>query len=98
MVVFDKYRENLDENSILIGHSIGCAFILGVLEKLEIKIKASFLVAGFLGPLGNECYDSISKTFTQKEFDWKKIRNNCGTIFVYHADNDPHIPLKNGRR
>ena len=96
MEIFDKYEESLDENSILIGHSIGCAFILSVLEKLEIKIKAAFLVAGFLGPLGNEFYDSISKTFTKKEFDWQKIKNNCDKFFVYHADNDPHVPLSKG--
>ncbi|MBI2207885.1 alpha/beta hydrolase [Candidatus Woesearchaeota archaeon] len=88
---------NLDGNSILIGHSIGCAFILSVLEELDVKIKASFLVAGFLGPLGNEFYDAISKTFTQRAFDWKKIKSNCSRFLIYHADNDPHVPLSKGK-
>lgn len=97
MEIFDKYKKELDENSILVGHSIGCAFILGILERIKVKINAVFLVAGFLGPLGNDFYDSISKTFTQKEFDWEKIKNNCDKFFVYHADNDPHIPLEKGQ-
>ncbi|MBI2134799.1 serine hydrolase family protein [Candidatus Woesearchaeota archaeon] len=97
MGIFDKYMGKLNENSILIGHSIGCAFILSVLEKLNVKIKASFLVAGFLGPLGSDFYDSISKTFAQKDFDWEKIKNNCDKFFVYQADNDPHIPLEKGQ-
>jgi len=97
MEIFDKYKKELDEGSILVGHSIGCAFILSILERIKVKINAVFLVAGFLGPLGNDFYDSISKTFTQKEFDWEKIKNNCGKFFVYQADNDPHIPLEKGR-
>ena len=96
MDIFDKYTNSLDQNSILIGHSIGCAFILSVLEKLKIKIKAVFLVAGFLGPLGNEFYDTISKTFTKKEFDWEKIKSNCSRFLIYQADNDPHVPFSKG--
>lgn len=64
--IFREYEKNLDKNSIFVGHSIGCAFIFSILERLNIKIKASFLVAGFLGPLGNDFYDSMNKTFTQK--------------------------------
>ena len=91
-----EYEKNLDKNSIFVGHSIGCAFILSILERLNIKIKASFLVAGFLGPLGNDFYDSMNKTFTQKQFNWKKIKSNCDNFFVYHSDNDPHVALSKG--
>ncbi|MFH0867777.1 MAG: alpha/beta hydrolase [Candidatus Woesearchaeota archaeon] len=94
--IFKNYETYLDENSILVGHSIACAFILSILEKINIKIKASFLVAGFIGPLGNEYYDSISKTFTQKEFNWGKIKSNCSNFFVYSSDNDPHVQLSKG--
>ena len=94
--VFKDYEKNLDEYSILVGHSIGCAFILSILERLNIKIEASFLVAGFLGTLGNDFYDSISKTFTQKHFNWKKIKSNCDNFFVYNSDNDSHVALSKG--
>jgi len=94
--IFKKYAKNLDHNSILIGHSISCAFILSILEGLNVRIKAAFLVAGFLGPLGNDFYDSISKTFTQKEFDWEKIKNSCAEFFIYSSDNDPHVPTSKG--
>jgi predicted alpha/beta hydrolase family esterase len=95
--VFKKYKENLNKDSILIGHSIGCAFILSILEKIDVKIKASFLVAGFTGPIGNQYFDSINKTFTGKTFDWQKIKNNYKQFFIYHSDNDPYVPLPHAK-
>jgi hypothetical protein len=97
MQVFKEYRENLNENSIIVGHSIGCAFLLSVLEKIDVRINASFLVSGFLGLLGNDFYDRISSTFTQKEFDWEKIKNNCSNFLIYNSDNDPYVPLEKGK-
>lgn len=95
--VFDKYEKYLDENSIIIGHSLGVAFILNVLEKLNHQINAAFLVAGFIGLLNNPDFDVLNKTFTVKEFDWKKIRKNCKQFFVYNSDDDPYVPLEKGK-
>ena len=96
MKVFDGYKEYLNENSVLIGHSLGCLFILNLLEKLDIRIRAAFLVAGFTGFIGNEYFDTINKTFIEKNFDWEKIRKNCKCFFVYGSDNDHYIPLPMG--
>ena len=70
--VFEEYKQYLDENTIVIGHSLGPAFILNILEKQEKPIKAAFLVAGFTGLLNNPQFDELNKTFTDKEFDWQK--------------------------
>src|SRR3989344_5672665 len=94
--VFNEYKKYLDKNSILIGHSLGCAFILSLLERLNIRIKAAFLAAGFIGFIGNEYFDTINKTFIEKNFDWEKIRKNCKCFFVYGSDNDHYIPLPMG--
>ncbi len=68
-----------------------------MLEKLSVEIKASFLVAGFVKPLGNDYFDIINKTFLNRDFDWEKIRKSCKYFFVYHSDNDPYVPLPMGR-
>ena len=92
MKVIEKIGVN--EDTILVGHSVGCAFILNVLEKY--KAKAAFLVGGFTGKLSIE-KDEINKTFAEKEFNWTKIKNNCSIFFIYNSDNDPHVPLEKGR-
>jgi len=50
---FKEYEQYLDENSIVVGHSLGPAFLLSVIEKLERPIKCAFFIAGFTGLLGN---------------------------------------------
>jgi uncharacterized protein len=98
---FERYEKYLDSDSIIIGHSIGAAFILNVLENLENdgrktdrkRVKAAFFVSGFIGKLDNPEFDELNKTFADKEFDWQKIRKNCGKFYIFHSDNDPYVPL-----
>ncbi len=94
MKVFDKYKENIDTETIFVGHSLGPAFILSILEKLDKKVRACFFVSGFLSKLGDLNFDNINKTFVQREFNWKKIKENCDKFYVIHSDNDPYVPLK----
>ena len=41
--VFKDYKQYLNENSIVVGHSLGPAFLLNILENLDKPIKAAFL-------------------------------------------------------
>jgi len=93
--IFDDYVSALNNSSIIIGHSMAPAFILSVLEKLNFRIKAAFFVAPFIGPLNLEL-DDINKTFTEKEFDWNKIKQNCERFYIYSSENDPFVPLRKG--
>ena len=74
--VFEHYKNFLDNETILIGHSLGVAFILSILERINSPIKACFLISGFVDKLSIQKFDEVNQTFTQKEFDWNKIRNN----------------------
>ncbi|MCX6804162.1 MAG: alpha/beta hydrolase [Candidatus Diapherotrites archaeon] len=87
-----KYIKEITPETVFIGHSLGCAFILSELEKAKLKIRACYLVSGFVGPLGLDL-DKINKTFTEKDFDWSKIKNNCKKFVLFHSDNDPYVPL-----
>ncbi len=92
--VFKRYDRYLDEGSIIIGHSLGPAFILSLLEKH--KAKAAFLVSGFIGNISNPDFDRINRTF-MKEFDFSRIKENCTYFLVYHSDDDPYVPLDKGK-
>ena len=94
MQVLEPHFKEFDEQTILIGHSLGCAFLLSVLEKLEKPVKAVFLVAGFIKQLGNPKFDPINKTFLQKNFDFKKIKDNSEYFFVYGSENDEYVPTE----
>ncbi|MDD5148166.1 MAG: alpha/beta hydrolase [Candidatus ainarchaeum sp.] len=97
LAVFQEYQENLDNDSIVVGHSLGPAFLLSILEKAKKPIKAAFFIAGFTGSLGNHSFDEVNRTFVEKNFDWKKIRKNCKSFFVFNSDNDPYVPIEKGK-
>ena len=89
---FEKY--NLKKDSILIGHSIGAAFMLSLMELYAIDIKACIIISGFISLLGDERFDSINRTFLVKRYDFIKIKNNCKNFYVVHSDNDQYVPVQ----
>ena len=95
---FEEYRQPWgDKDTILIGHSIGAAFVLRMLmSHNDEPIKAAFLVAGFTTQLGDPEFDKLNASFLANPFDWELIRKNCQQFFVYHSDNDPYVPLEKG--
>ncbi len=97
MEVFKKYEEEINEETIFVGHSLGASFILSVLEKTNKPIKTAFLVAGFIDLLNKKEFDELNQTFTDKKFDWKKIKENCKKFYVINSDNDPYVPLNKGK-
>ncbi len=94
MKTFKEFRQYLDKDTVLVGHSLGPAFILNVLEKLDKQVKAAFFAAGFVGNLGNPEFDEINKSFADKEFNWNKIKENCPLFSVFQSDNDPYVPME----
>ena len=94
--IFSQYENKINEGTVLIGHSLGAAFILNYLERTNKKIKAAILAAGFHKLLGSQ-YDEINKTFVDKQFNWEKIKTSCGKFFVFASDNDEYIPLEIGQ-
>jgi predicted alpha/beta hydrolase family esterase len=92
--VFDRYREFLDEGSILVGHSVGASFMLSALETMARPVKGCFFVAGFASMIPNTGNVGILlKTFVEKEFNWPTILDNAGTAYVFQSDNDPYVPV-----
>ena len=93
LAVFEEFRQFLS-GAIVVGHSLGVAFLLNILE--SNRAKAAFFVAGVSGPLDNK-YDPTMTTFSHRKFDWNKIRKHCRKFYVFHSDSDPYIPLEKGQ-
>ena len=87
---------NLNSDTILIGHSLGVAFTLRVLQEAKESVRACFFVAGFIRVLGIPEYDELNRSFISSSFDWSRLRAQAGLVHVYHSENDPYVPLKFG--
>ncbi len=96
LTTFKPYMKEVDEETVFIAHSIGCSFVLNILEEAGVKIKAAFLIAGFTGRLNNPKFDVLNKSFAEKKLDWQKIIGNCEEFVVINAKDDPYVPVEKG--
>jgi len=76
-----------DENTVLFGHSLGCAVAMKVVEKLKKPIARLVLAGGFVDRNFKDKPRNFDKRFNWK-FDGAKIRKNAKTIQVLHDEND----------
>ncbi|MBN2330210.1 MAG: serine hydrolase family protein [Candidatus Aenigmarchaeota archaeon] len=95
---FRHCRRYMRPDTVLIGHSLGCAFILSLLEGRKRPVRAAFMIAGFIGKLGISEFDGLNTTFTDKEFDWRSIRKNCLKFRFFASANDPYVPVEKVRQ
>jgi uncharacterized protein len=93
--VYDRAAESLPSKpTILVGHSLGAAFALRLVERAADPFEGLFLAAGFIGALGLPGYDGINASFFIQPFDWKTIREKKGKACRCWAGNDdPYVPL-----
>ena len=80
--VFEKY--DVDENTILIGHSAGCAFLVRWLGESKQKVKKLILVAPWKIAIEG---DAERKAFYEYTID-KDIRKRFESIVIFTADNE----------
>ena len=95
--VLDVYN-NLDyitSETIMIGHSSGCAFTMKYLVNNNLKIDKLILVSGFNNYYSNDKNDFhniVNKTFYIADGELNKIKEVCNKIICIYGDNDSYIP------
>lgn len=93
LAVLRPYHKLISADTVFVGHSIGPAFILRVLERIKIRVKACVFAAGFLDMLpGYPEFNAVNKTFIEPEFNWEKIKENCQEFICVGGDDDPYVP------
>ncbi|WP_196890352.1 RBBP9/YdeN family alpha/beta hydrolase [Aureivirga marina] len=85
-----KEIPHYDENTIFVGHSLGCVSILNFLQKKEIKIRGLYLVSGFV----EEVPIPELEPFVKPKIDYAKIMKIAFIRVVYSAKDDYIIPYK----
>jgi len=80
----------LDENTILLGHSLGSVIAMKVLERADVRIRKLILVAGFLDTRIN--VDRGYFGTTDWNIDTEKIKNSAREILIMRPKNDSAIP------
>ena len=83
-----------DENTYLVGHSLGTITILRFLEDLPKDQKAGgiVLVGGFSESLDFKPLE----TFTEKPLDYEKVKKSTGKIVAINSTDDQSVPFRFG--
>lgn len=85
----------INPDTILIGHSLGAAFLLRWLEQTNQTVSTTILVGSFIGNVGIQKFDKINENFFENPFDWHSIINKSKQFFCYHGSNDPYVSRSN---
>lgn len=91
-----------NENTILVGQSIGCQAILRYLQTLtpDKKIKGIVLIAPWMEldekTMKEEGEESIkiAKPWVETLIDFGKVKNMVRKTVAIFSDNDPYVPLE----
>jgi len=94
--VLKDYQQFINENTILIGHSLGGIFTLRILERLNYSVKAAIFVGTPVGKRPILNYDR-DISFSGFSFDWSNIKNKAKDFVVFQSDTDPYVSLGNGQ-
>jgi len=83
---------NPDENSILIGHSLGGPAILSFLQKANQKVDVCIMIAAPIWKLG---YSETDDFF--ENYDWKKIKKMANKFVILNQKDDPWVKPEHGK-
>lgn len=73
----------INEDTILIGHSSGCPVILAILEQIPAVINKAILVAGYATKV------AAGTVNLKDSFDFETIKKHSEKFIFINADNDP---------
>ena len=88
--VLDEYRDKgiLNEDSIIIAHSLGTQFIIKYLAKNNINIDTYISVAGFINFKGREDLERVLGPFAPTEEEFEKCKELITNRYSVYSDND----------
>ena len=95
---FSKHVKD-PEDTVVIGHSIGCQTMLRYLEKYKGKpFKAVIFVAGWITLKGLDAEEKpIAKPWLEKKIDLGKVKGKAENLVAIFSDNDPFVSLSNAK-
>ena len=82
----DKFKDNLNENSTVVAHSLGTLFILIYLRKNNLKISSLISIAAGYNPA--YLNDPTYKDFVPSEQDFEYCKENIKNRYMIFSERD----------
>lgn len=90
----------VDQDTIFVGHSIGCQTILRYLETIDTPIRGAVFVAGFFKLEGLESIaeEKVAEAWIKTPIDLEKVKRIMGRSIAIFSDNDRFVPLEPNKK
>jgi len=86
-----------DEQTYLIGHSIGCQTIMRFLQTKNQKVGGVIFVAGWFNLLPESIADeesqAIARPWIETPINYERVMRAANVIVAIFSDDDPAVPL-----
>lgn len=95
--VLDKYKEIINENLIVIAHSLGNSMFVKYICKNNLKVELYISLAGFAKAFcaeGKETLNKVIEPLTINNEEKSKIINLINERYSIYSDNDHIVPFK----
>ncbi|MDB5176282.1 MAG: leucine--tRNA ligase [Candidatus Saccharibacteria bacterium] len=83
----------LNENSVIVAHSLGAPVALKAIELSNVFIKKLVLAAGFAQPGFADHERPFEATFDW-QFNFEKVKNQIGEVIILRDSTDPAVPAE----
>ena len=105
MSELQPFIDQLGEEDIVLGHSLGAKMAAHLLERNNKKVKTLFLVAGTVRDLGQEKWDQFKRDWKGSDIealknccvaplDLKNVNSKAGSVVAILSDDDPFVPVE----
>lgn len=94
---FDNYRNYIDDESIVVAHSIGNEFIIKYFNENSLSAKLYISLAGFSEYFewkDKEDLNRACKEFLVSKKELGNFRNRCGKKYSIYSNNDHIVPFE----
>ncbi|MBI4054306.1 MAG: leucine--tRNA ligase [Candidatus Doudnabacteria bacterium] len=96
-VEFVLKNVKFDENTIILGHSLGGPVAVKAVERLSTRVAGLVFAGGFLEPKFKDHPRPYEKDFVWR-FNLKEVRKKVGFVKVLSDRNDYAVPVEQGEK
>ena len=91
----EKAIGEVDKDTYLIGHSVGCQTIIRYLQETDAKVGGVLFVAGWLSLQGLETQEEkdVTEPWLTTPIDFDKIKRLSNKITAIFSLDDPFVPI-----
>ena len=84
----------INEETIVVGHSLGCVTALQYLQRANIKIKAAIFVSGFINENPMEVQTEGLSEFVMPQLNLEKLKELIPLRITITAEDDDIVPAQ----